>query len=170
MLLRCESKQRAAEVVEELRRDYPEMSARTAEEFSLDSRWYWLTRTKAGIAIGYAALLGLLVGALITAQTLFSATMASAKEFATLLALGIPRRKIGGLVMAQSFWVGLLGVLVALPVVWGLAQAAEAGGVKVDLRWQVLAGAAVLTQLTALGAGLFALRSVRQIEPMSLLR
>jgi putative ABC transport system permease protein len=170
MLLRCESKQRAAEVVEELRRDYPEMSARTADEFSLQSRWYWLTRTKAGIAIGYAALLGLLVGALITAQTLFSATMASAKEFATLLALGIPRRKIGGMVMAQSFWVGLLGVLVALPVVWGLAKAAEAGGVKVDLRWQVLAGAAVLTQLTALGAGLFALRSVRQIEPMSLLR
>lgn len=170
MLMRCESKQRAAEVVEELRRDYPEMTALTADEFSYKSREYWLFRTKAGIAIGYAALLGLLVGALITAQTLFSATMASAKEFATLLALGIPRRKISGMVMAQSFWVGVLGVLVALPVVWGLAQGAEAGGVKVDLRWQVLAGAAVLTQLTALAAGLFALRSVRQIEPMSLLR
>ena len=115
-------------------------------------------------------LLGLLVGALITAQTLFSATMASAKEFATLLALGIPRRKIYGMVMAQSFWIGVLGVLIALPVVWGLAKGAEAGGVKVDLRWEVLAGAAVLTQLTALAAGLFALRSVRQIEPMTLLR
>jgi putative ABC transport system permease protein len=170
ILVRAESGQRAREVVEELRHDYPEMSTRTADEFSLQSRWYWLTRTKAGIAIGYAALLGLLVGALITAQTLFSATMASAKEFATLLALGIPRRRISGLVLAQSFWVGVLGVLIALPVVWGLAVAAEAGGVKVDLRWQVLAGAAVLTMLTALAAGLFALRSVRRIEPMSLLR
>ncbi|HET6576594.1 MAG TPA: FtsX-like permease family protein [Fimbriiglobus sp.] len=170
MLLRCESDRRARELADELHREYPEMSAYTADEFSFNSRWYWLTRTKAGIAIGYAALLGLLVGALITAQTLFSATMASAKEFATLLALGIPRRKIGWMVLAQSFWVGVLGVAIALPVVWGLAKVAEAGGVKVDLRWQVLAGAAVLTQLTALAAGLFALRSVRQIEPMSLLR
>jgi putative ABC transport system permease protein len=170
MLLRCESKQRTREVVAELQRDYPEMSAHTADEFSFQSRWYWLTRTKAGIAIGYAALLGLMVGALITAQTLFSATMASAKEFATLLALGIPRRKIAGMVLAQAFWVGVLGVVIALPVVWGLAKGAEAGGVKVDLRWQVLTGAAVLTQLTALAAGLFALRSVRQIEPMTLLR
>jgi putative ABC transport system permease protein len=170
LLVRCESKQRAQEVAEELRREYPEMSAHANDEFSLQTRLYWLFRTKAGIAIGYAALLGLLVGALITAQTLFSATMASAKEFATLLALGIPRRRIYGLVLAQSFWVGVLGVLIALPVVFGLAAAAGAGGVKVDLRWQVLAGAAVLTLLTALAAGLFALRSVRQIEPMSLLR
>jgi hypothetical protein len=34
----------------------------------------------------------------------------------------------------------------------------------------VLAGAAGVTVLTALVAGLFALRSVRQIEPMTLLR
>lgn len=170
MLMRCDSKQRAQEVAQELRAEYPEMSTHTADEFSLQSRWYWLTRTKAGIAIGYAALLGLLVGALITAQTLFSATMASAKEFATLLALGIPRRKIYGMVLAQSFWVGVMGVALALPLVWGLAQAAQTGGVKVDLRWEVLAGAAALTLLTALLAGLFALRSVRKIEPMSLLR
>ena len=101
---------------------------------------------------------------------IMSATMASAKEFATILALGIKRRKIYGMVMAQSFWVGVLGVVLALPVVFGLAQVAETGGVKVDLRWEVLTGAAILTQLTALLAGLFALRSVRQIEPMSLLR
>ena len=44
------------------------MSAFTAEEFSLKSRVYWLLRTKAGIAIGFAALLGLMVGALVTMQ------------------------------------------------------------------------------------------------------
>jgi putative ABC transport system permease protein len=170
MLFRCESKARAKELVGELHRDYPEMSAHTADEFSFQSRVYWLFRTKAGIAIGYAALLGLLVGALITAQTLFSATMSSAKEFATLLALGIPRRKIYGLVLAQSFWVGVFGVALAMPLVWALSKGAEAGGVKVDLRWEVLTGAGVLTLLTALLAGLVALRSVRRIEPMNLLR
>ena len=55
-----------------------DMSAYTAEEFSSGSRWYWLTRTKAGLAIGYAAFLGLIVGMVITYQTLYSATAASA--------------------------------------------------------------------------------------------
>ena len=85
---------------------------------------YWLIRTKAGIAIGYAALLGLLVGAVITAQTLYSATAANAKEFAILLALGIPRWRISVMVLAQSFWVGVIGVALAYPVCLGAAHAA----------------------------------------------
>src|SRR5207302_6829258 len=90
MIARCDSAERARQVVKELLHEYPDdMCAYTAEEFSFGSRKYWLFRTKAGIAIGYAALLGLLVGMVITAQTLYSATAASAKEFAILLALGI---------------------------------------------------------------------------------
>ena len=170
LLARAESPQRAKEIVDELNAEYPDMQAHTADAFSFSCRWYWLTRTKAGIAIGYAALLGLLVGAVITAQTLYSATMASAREFATLLALGIPRRKIYGLVMEQSFWVGVAGMAFALPVVYLLSLGAAAGGAKVVLRPELLAGAGAITIITALGSGLFALKSVRNIEPMSLLR
>ena len=170
LLARAESPQRAKEIVDELNAEYPDMQAHTADDFSFSCRKYWLTRTKAGIAIGYAALLGLIVGAVITAQTLYSATMASAREFATLLALGIPRRKIYGLVMEQSFWVGVVGMVVALPVVYFLSLGAAAGGAKVVLRPELLAGAAAITVITSLGSGLFALRSVRNIEPMSLLR
>jgi putative ABC transport system permease protein len=170
LLARTESPLRAKQIVAELRAEYPEMSVYTADDFSFSSRWYWLTRTKAGVAIGYAALLGLMVGAVITAQTLYSATMASAKEFATLLALGIPRKRIYWMVLAQSFWVGVIGVVVSLPVVWLLAQAAAAGGAQVILRWEVLSGAAIVTISTALLSGLYALRSVRRIQPMDLLR
>ena len=170
LLAKTESPERAKEVVRQLSEKYPEMSAFTADEFSTQSRVYWLRRTKAGAALGYAALLGLLVGAVITAQTLYAATMASAREFATLLALGIPRTKVYGMVMAQSFWVGVAGVLLAGPFVFGLGKLAESAGSKVDLRWEVVCGAAAITLVTALVSGLFALRSVRKIEPMSLLR
>ena len=170
LLARCESKERAKEVVAELRQEHPEMSVYTADDFSTKTRVYWLTRTKAGAALGYAAILGLLVGALITAQTLYAATMASAKEFATLLALGIPRRRIAGLVVAQAFWVGIIGIGLAFPVVIGLSKLVAAVGARVDLRWEVLLGASAITLFTSLLAGLFALRSVRKIEPMSLLR
>ena len=95
LLVKCDSPARAKQLAAELRAKYPtDMVAYTAEEFSTGSRMYWLTRTKAGLAIGYAALLGLIVGMVITAQTLYSATAANAKEFAILLALGIPRWRI----------------------------------------------------------------------------
>ena len=78
-------------LVERLK-DYPsKISAFTSEGFSIRSRVYWLTKTKAGIALGLAAALGLLVGAVVTYQTLYAATAASLKEYAVLRALGIPR-------------------------------------------------------------------------------
>lgn len=170
-LVRCDTPQRAKEVASELRDKYgADMGSYTAEEFSLRSRLYWLFRTKAGIAIGYAALLGLFVGAVITAQTLYSATTANAKEFAILLALGIPRWRISMMVLAQSFWVGIIGIALAYPSCLALRYAASQIGADVDLRWEVLLGSAVVTVGMALIAGVVALRSVRQIEPMSLLR
>ncbi len=171
LLAKCESPQQAKKVASELQNQYgTEMGAYTAEDFSLRSRWYWLRRTKAGIAIGYAALLGLFVGAVITAQTLYSATTASAREFAILLALGIPRWRISLMVLGQSFWVGLVGIVLAYPVCQGLRYGARQVGADVDLRWEVLLGTAVVTIGMALVSGIFALRSVRQIEPISLLR
>ena len=171
ILAKCDSPARAREVAAELRETYGEdMTAATAAEFSFESRKYWLLRTKAGIAIGYAALLGLFVGAVITYQTLYSATAASAKEFAILLALGIPRWRISVMVLQQSFWVGLVGVGLAYPICLGLRYAALQGNVDVDLRWEVLAGTAAITTMMALSAGTLALRSVRKIEPMDLLR
>lgn len=171
LLARCDSPERAKEVAVELRAQYPtDMVVYTAEEFSTSSREYWLFRTKAGLAIGYAALLGLVVGMVITAQTLYSATAANAKEFAILLALGIPRWRISMMVLTQSFWVGIIGLALAYPICLGLRWAALQLGNDVDLRGEVLAGTAVLTIGMAVLAGVLALRSVRQIEPMSLLR
>ena len=171
LLARTDTPERATQIAAELRAQYgTDMGAYTAKEFSYESRKYWLFRTKAGIAIGYAALLGLFVGAVITAQTLYSATTANAKEFAILLALGIPRWRISLMVLAQSFWVGIIGVALAYPICQGLRYGAKQLAADVDLRWEVLLGTAIVTIGMALVSGIFALRSVRQIEPMSLLR
>jgi putative ABC transport system permease protein len=171
MLARCDSPGRAQEVAEELRQQYKsDMTAYTAEEFSTGSRVYWLKRTKAGLAIGFAAFLGLIVGAVITGQTLYSATLANAKEFAILLALGIPRWRISLMVITQSFWVGVLGLLSAVPICAGIWYGLRQINQDVDFRWQVVAGTAAITLGMAVLAGITALRSVRQIEPMELLR
>jgi ABC-type antimicrobial peptide transport system permease subunit len=70
----------------------------------------------------------LIVGMVITAQTLYSATAANAKEFAILLALGIPRWRIYHMVLTQSFWVGIIGIGLAYPICVGLRALAGSGG------------------------------------------
>ena len=161
----------ARSVVDRLREKYgDEMSAFTSEEFTWRSEMHWLTKTKAGVAMGVLSLLGLLVGAVVTGFTLYAATAASIREYAVLRALGIPLR-MGMAVMSQSFWVGVLGVVVGLPTMYGLARAAEAvGNLRVSLAPWLLGSVAIITLAMALMSGLAALRILRQVEPANLLR
>jgi putative ABC transport system permease protein len=144
--------------------------AMTSDEFSRRSRWHWLTMTRAGIALGYAAALGLLVGGVVTSQTLYAATAACMREYAVLHALGIPRWRMAASVIAQSFWIGVIGIALAWPAAEGLGRIADWAGAKVLLPWWLLGGSAVVTMLVALLSGLFALRSLRLVEPAMLLR
>lgn len=171
VLGRCRNPQDAPKVVKQLNTTYKDVSAFAKDEFSRKTQLHWLLRTKAGIALGYAAALGLLVGAAVTSQTLYAATIASLREYAVLRALGIPRRRIAAMVVSQSFWIGIIGIALALPAVYGLAWGADRMmGVPVSLPWWLQASAAALTLGMALASGLYALRSLRQIEPAILLR
>jgi putative ABC transport system permease protein len=169
LLARCRDPAEVPEVVAQLRR-YGDMSVFASHEFALRSRFHWLFRTGAGIALGFAALLGLLVGAVVTSQTLYAATVASLREFAVLRALGIPRKRIAGTVVAQSFWIGVAGVLLAWPAVVSLSPLAHLVGARLQIQPWLLALTVLVTLGMALLSGLAALRSLRLVEPAMLLR
>ncbi|MBX7104922.1 MAG: ABC transporter permease [Gemmataceae bacterium] len=179
LLARCKDPKNAPVVVKRLRDKYEnvsdpqqqrDMSALTSSEFSWKSQMHWLRATMAGVAIGYTAILGLLVGAVVTSQTLYAATVASIRELAILRALGIPRWRMISSVVTQSFYVGVIGVILAIPTILGMAKLAGFAGAKVLLPTWLLAAVLVVTLFTALLAGLFALRSLRHVEPANLLR
>jgi putative ABC transport system permease protein len=169
LLATCRDKEEAPTVVARLK-PHGDMTAFTSQDFSVHSRIHWLTKTKAGIALGYSALLGLLVGAVVTSQTLYAAIAGALREYAVLRALGIPRWRMAFAVMEQSVWVGLAGIALALPTVYGLARIAEIFGAKVLLDWWLIGSVAAITLVMALFSGLFALRSLRLVEPANLLR
>jgi putative ABC transport system permease protein len=169
VLAKCRDPEDASRVVARMREQYQDVSTFTSSEFSFKSRMHWLLKTKAGIALGYAALLGLLVGAVVTNQTLYAAVVASLRELAVLRALGIPRWRIAGLVLAQSFWVGLFGITIGWVGSHAARYVATNMGASVSLPWELQVGAAAITLLTALVSGLIALRSLRLIEPAMLL-
>jgi putative ABC transport system permease protein len=169
ILAKCHNPEDAPKVVAEMKK-YDNVSAFTSDDFSFRSRMHWLTKTKAGIALGYAAALGLLVGAVVTYQTLSAATKASMREYAVLRALGIPRWRMGLMVVSQSFWVGLIGIALALPAVFLLALVADKLGVRVLLPVKLLLAAGSVTMVMAILSGLLALRTLRHVEPATLLR
>ena len=72
-------------------------------------------------------------------------------------------------VMAQSFWIGVAGVAVALPIIFFFASFGEDIGAKI-----LSPGSWSRCRRCDHGhgamSGLFALRSLRMIEPVTLLR
>jgi putative ABC transport system permease protein len=169
LLARCRSSHDARAVAERLR-NHPYMWAYTRDAFSARSRLTWMTTTKAGLALAFTAVLGLVVGAVVTSQTLYAATVAAQREYATLRAMGIPRWRLQWSVLAQSFWVGLGGIAVAVPIVWGLALLVNSIGTQVRLPWFVWGPAYGITMVMALGSGLIALRSLQQVDPVQNIR
>ena len=142
----------------------------TASELSTRSQGYWLLESGAGAGSAFASLLGLVVGAVITSQTLYAAIIGSIREYATLRALGVPGSSLRAVVLEQSLWVGVIGLL--LTSVTGVAAAWLADTFHVAMRiplW-ALGGTAVLVLGTALASGLIALRSLGRAEPATLLR
>jgi putative ABC transport system permease protein len=169
LLARCKSPEAARSLVRRLG-SYKDISAFTSEDFSTKTQLYWLTQTKAGIGMGCTAALALMVGLVVTSQTLYAATVASLREYAVLQALGIPRWRMAAMVLAQSFWVGLFGVGLALPVIYTLGACANVTGARVVLPWWLLVSGGATTMGMALVSGLGALRSLRLVEPITLLR
>jgi len=163
-LAKCRTPEDASIVAERLG-GYRQMSAFTKTQLSYRSRLYWMTTTKAGIAVGFTAILGLLVGSVVTSQTLYAATAASRREFATMRAMGIPRRRLQLNVVEQSLWVGVFGVLAAVPVTLFLAWLLEAIGSTVEMHPLVIGSTILITLVMALGSGLAALRSVQGVDP-----
>lgn len=170
LLARCRRGADVPALVDRLQRKYPEMAVLADHEFSIQTRLYWLTRTRVGLALGLTSVLALIVGLVITSQTLYAATAAAIREYAVLRALGLPRWRIGALVLAQSFWIGLAGVAAALPMTLVLARLAGIIGAEVLLPAWLLAGTILVTMAIALVSGLLALRSLRLMEPANLLR
>jgi putative ABC transport system permease protein len=171
VLAKCRNPKDIPIVVDRLRALYPDMGAYTRVEFSNRVRKYWLFRSKGGTAMLATVTLALLVGVVITGQTLKGATMALLREYAVLVALGIPQRRLTGLVVAQSAWIGFIGVICSLPVIYILAWAAYLLlQTTILLPRELILGTTLLTLTMAFISGIWTLRALRQVDPAVLLR
>lgn len=142
----------------------------TAEAFAKRSQLYWLFDTGAGVAVLFMAVIVLLVGAVITSQSLLGVIASSAREYAMLNALGVSHRSLSRIVIAQSGWIGGAGLIVATLASALLLMAAAAYGVPIHMNLPVASICVALVITLALVSGLFALRGLMRADPTLLLR
>ncbi len=100
----------------------PNEQVMTKAEFRNRSLNHWMLATGAGVALIGGAILGLIVGTVIVAQTLYSSTKDHLNEFATLRALGSSTGYIHKVILAQaalSAALGyVLGMIISLTIIY----------------------------------------------------
>jgi putative ABC transport system permease protein len=88
----------------------------TAAEFSSRSRSFWLFGTGAGAALFAGALLAMVVGSVVVAQTLYSSTKEHLYEFATLRAIGSSGKYLQTVIIAQALLSAVVGFAIAFVI------------------------------------------------------
>jgi putative ABC transport system permease protein len=99
-----------------LKKTLDKAEALTPAEFSSRSRSFWLFGTGAGAALFAGALLGMIVGIVIVAQTLYSSTKDHLNEFATLRAIGSSSRYIHVVILIQAILSAIIGFSIAAAI------------------------------------------------------
>ncbi|HET8730553.1 MAG TPA: FtsX-like permease family protein, partial [Moraxellaceae bacterium] len=142
----------------------------TADEFARKSQLFWMLDTGAGVAVLFLGGIVFLVGVVIASQALAAVVIGSAREYATLNALGVGRRALRLVVLEQSAWIGGLGLLVAALLAALLLTVAQQHDVPVGMSVPVALMCAALIFLLSLASGLFAMRGLMRADPALLLR
>ncbi|MEN5084392.1 ABC transporter permease [Bosea sp. TWI1241] len=142
----------------------------TAAELAGRSVRYWLLESGAGVGFIFATIVALLVGTLITSQTLMAAVAASIPQYATLRAIGVPFPALRRIVVEQAGWVGAVGLAFGLAGSLLAALLAHLNGIPFALGPGIMALSGGLVLAVALLAGVLALRRLRHADPAALLR
>lgn len=137
----------------------------TREGFARATTNYWMFGTGAGIAVILGALLGLLVGVVVVAQTIYAATMDHIRDFGTLKAMGASNWYVYRVIFLQAIVSAVIGYGIAMAFVLFVADKAAAGGANIVLPAWVLAGVFVVTVLMCLTAALVSINRVTKIDP-----
>jgi putative ABC transport system permease protein len=143
----------------------PEADVWQREEFSQQSRQYWLTQTGAGGAILTAAVLGFVVGAVIVSQTIYAMTMENLGEFATLKAMGASHWYVMQVVLVQAIVSGVVGCAVGLLVAFPLLKVVKGTVSWLYSPWWLPLMMVVLSLFMSALASLVSIRKALSVEP-----
>jgi putative ABC transport system permease protein len=137
----------------------------TTQEFSQRTTSYWMFGTGAGVTVIMAAVLGLLVGVVVVAQTIYAATIDHIREFGTLKAMGAANLYIYKIILQQAVISAVIGYGVGIVFASLAAYSSRNGGANILLPVSVRAGLFGLTLFMCISAAMVSINKVTKIDP-----
>lgn len=143
----------------------PDTEIVTQQDFSARSRNYWLFSTGAGFALIAGAILGLIVGTVIVAQTLYASTKDHIDEFATLRAIGATSGYIHKVIMCQALISAAIGFSLAALAGVGIVYLTTDSVLPIIITMPLLVALLVMTVLMCGVSAMAAIAKVTRIDP-----
>jgi putative ABC transport system permease protein len=138
----------------------------TPAEFSSRSRAFWLFGTGAGAALFAGALLGIIVGTVIVAQTLYSSTKDHLNEFATLRAMGSSSVYIHKVIICQALLSAVIGFSLAVSVSLGIVMVTATTSLPIVMTPGLTACLFLLTVFMCVASAIAAIVQVTRMDPV----
>lgn len=160
----------AAAIEAEIEARIPEVEVYQSAAFAESSSSYWLFTTGAGFSLIISALLGLVVGIVIVAQTLYASTIDRLPEYATLKAMGAPNSYLYRIIVTQAGIGAVIGYAAGIVIVIGLVFASREASAAPVLPVSLALGLGALTLVMCIGAAVLSIRKVMAIDPVGVFR
>jgi putative ABC transport system permease protein len=158
------------EVLKNLRAHVKDVDIYTKAEFSRRTRFYWMFTTGAGLAVLTAALMGLVVGVAVVAQTIYAATMDHIREYGTLKAMGATNGYLYRVLIEQAVWSAVLGYGFAMVAASFIVQGSEKGGALILMPVAMKIGMLLLAVFMCITAALVSINKVTRLDPAMVFR
>ena len=109
--------------------------------------------------------LGLVVGFVVVAQTIYATTMDHVREFGTLKAMGAPNSYVYKVIMKQAAISALMGYVLGMFVSVFVVHASQKGGAAILMPVPMAVGMFFLTLAMCVGAALVSINKVMHLDP-----
>ena len=158
------------EVAARLRPMFPFNNVHTRDEWAAASRGYWIESTGLGMSMGVTVFLGILVGVVIVAQTLYTSAVEHIREFGTVKAIGGSNWDIYKILGEQALIAAVCGFALGAGASYAVRPAMASLHLTVLLTPQFSGIVFVGTVAMCLAAALFSFRRVALIDPALVFR
>jgi len=143
-----------------------DVDVHTTAEFSWMTQRYWIFTTGAGVATLIAAMLGLVVGVVVVAQTIYATTIDHLREYGTLKAIGASNSHIYRVIIEQAIISAIIGYIIGISLSYAVVQLSRRNEAAILLPWPVAVGIFGLTILMCVSASIVSIHKATRIDPV----
>jgi putative ABC transport system permease protein len=154
----------------EIRQRVPDVEVLSRSQYSQTSVNFWVTRTNLGISFGAATLLGLFVGLVMVAQSLYALVLDRITEFGTLKAMGATEAQIFGLLLVQASTMAVAGSIAGLLLVSAIERFYSTPQTPIVIPWWLSLGSCVLVLAICWLSSLLPYLRIRKVDPLIVLQ